>query len=142
RRALRHVDSRGRRFDARAHLLAGLVVADRGEEVHLAGRPRQLEEGDASAAAGKRPHVFRVRDVAGTRHLRYASQRDVLHVPDDCDAHPRHTYQALAARATLPARRAPAVQGNGGVSMALGGLLAWWNLVFLLPGAAGKAGRS
>ena len=81
------VDARGRRLDTRAHLGGGLVVAQCREQVHLAGRLRQLEEGDAAAASRKGAQVGRVRDVARSRDARHAPQRDVLDVPDDRDAH-------------------------------------------------------
>src|SRR5262249_33111547 len=93
----------------RLDLGAGLVVADRGEEVELGGRAGELEEGDAATAAGQPAGRLEVGDVAAPRQRRDAAGGDGLDVTDDGDG---HQPEGTAASAPPRGARSPAASSG------------------------------
>ena len=76
-----------------------LVVAEDGEQVRFVGEQRELDRGNASAAAGLLPVLRRVCDLARPGQALDPRKPDPLDMPDDRDPHAAKSSRSISHRA-------------------------------------------
>jgi hypothetical protein len=67
--------------------MAGVVIAERGQEHALAGQPRELNGSNRAATADLLPGLERVHDLARLRDALDPGELDPFDVADDCHPH-------------------------------------------------------